>query len=103
MEAISIEDLDSELSWDYSSYDDLTEMLHHWTCPGCSFSSTGDNWQNERRKHRRKCKYYDLTPAKRYEHETSKCICCIVPYHESKPFTKIKATKVKIFYSVLIP
>ena len=81
--AISI--LKTLFEWDFSQYIEynLENFIPSWICPGCSWEIEGDEWSMERTKHRRKCHYYQNTSSRSYCHETSRCICCILPYHLS--------------------
>lgn len=47
-----------------------TEM---WTCPGCSTRL----FRRNKDYHRRTCEYYLQTPERVYNHDTTRCICCV--------------------------
>ena len=100
---VSIEFVESLLDWDWKQYENLPDILCSWTCPGCNFSFEGISWKEERKKHKKECRYYNLCPNRQYEHMTSRCACCIYNYHDnvSHP-VKRKATRVTILYFIYV-
>eukprot|EP00493_Phyllostaurus_siculus_P001688 UN01697 len=57
------------------------------------FKCEGKDYMNERRKHKKICKYYTQKPRSPvFNHHDSNCCCCVVSYHDSKCKGKRKAT-----------
>ena len=83
--------LTSLLNWKFGDYDSIPEFLPVWECPGCSWSCEGTDWKKQRNSHKNTCVYYNLEPLRQYNHSTSRCSCCIHPYHGNGP--KLKATR----------
>lgn len=90
----TLKSLKKLLEWDWKSYKDRPNVLPRWRCGGCNFSFKGLTWQEERKKHKKSCRYYNLPLSRTYEHSDSRCICCTIPYHQSAAFCKHKITKV---------
>lgn len=80
-------DVNDGITWDFSSYVhyDIDNFKPSWTCPGCEFTVSGNEWKNERKKHKRGCTYYKNISSRSYVHENSRCLCCTYPYHDSTP------------------
>jgi len=94
----SMKKIKKMVEWNYQVYDDSPESFPRWVCPGCGFDASGEKWKNERKNHRKSCRYYKLNNSQRYEHLESRCCCCIYPYHDKKGTTKMKAPNVTFFF-----
>ena len=106
-----VDDLKKLVQWDHKNYtgdakhdsfedgpDDPSDIpdCHRkvWYCRGCDFECSGENYMEERRTHKKKCRYYVETPRTPvFNHHDSNCCCCVVAYHDSKCKGKRKATK----------
>ena len=97
----SLKKLEKLLDWDWKSYKNVPAELPKWRCGGCNFSFEGKSWKEERKEHKKSCRYYNLPNSRQYKHQESRCICCTVPYHSSTKFCKCKVTKV-IYYLLFI-
>ena len=96
-EKIDMEFLENLIDWDWHVYDDRPEFYPTWACPGCDFVADPENWKLDRKNHKKTCKFYETQAKRTYEHEKSRCVCCVHPYHDSNKTrsSRVKATRVE--------
>ena len=86
---VTMGDVDDCITWDYSGYfrgrDNESGSSHegdarsdpYWICPGCGKVIAGRHAPQYKFTHKRKCKYYMEHPPRTYNHESSRCLCCV--------------------------
>ena len=86
---VSMDDVERCVAWDYSSYikrDDVDEYdsggedvqkRPTWVCPGCDKVIGGRHCAQYKFAHKQKCPAYKKHAYRRYDHETSRCLCCV--------------------------
>ena len=88
---VSVTELHASLEWDYSSYRAQPEVDEYdpadipsqqgetWTCPGCGKVIGGKHRAQYKFYRKKTCRYYVELGSRTYDHESSRCLCCVYP------------------------
>ena len=101
--SLTIGELNDACDWNYWEYlvtpdvvmyntDDENESgpPPKWVCT-CGFTSTGNNWNYKRKRHKGVCRYYQgCQDIRLFEHETSNCACCSIAHRLRNRVVKTK-------------
>ena len=93
---ITVADLEKSVEWDFSSYSGTLEVDTYdgqnarqdkgarWVCPGCDKVIQGRHCAQYKFYHKKSCMYYAAPDDKTYDHESSRCLCCVFPRRGAK-------------------
>ena len=88
---ITVEGIKECIEWDFSSYvgDENVDTYEggglaqktesRWVCPECGKVIRGVHCAQYKFYHKKVCVYYAPPDARTYDHESSRCLCCVFP------------------------